>query len=254
MPVAVRAGRRVGAGGRYKESRSRGQAGCGRRARRLSRRPGSARRRSRCAAGRLPPGVARRAAGSGPHAPAGPLRPSRISGRTAAAHEASTCSASRSCSPLRRTPASAVINRRRAPRENPRDQASDCTTPSGAAGGAALPGGVARRRCGSVRQGEAARGRGPTRSGFPGRACEARAIVGSTRSGRRRRRPRADVPAASVPRNASTARRPKTSPSSSELLASRLAPCAPVHATSPAAYSPGTEVRPRRSVDTPPIQ
>ena len=37
---------------------------------------------------------------------------------------------------------------------------------------------------------------------------------------------------------------PNTSPSSSELLASRLAPWTPVQATSPAANSPGTEVRP----------
>ncbi len=39
------------------------------------------------------------------------------------------------------------------------------------------------------------------------------------------------------------ARAPNTSPSSSELLASRLAPWTPVHATSPAANSPGTDVR-----------
>src|SRR6266568_5658970 len=45
-------------------------------------------------------------------------------------------------------------------------------------------------------------------------------------------------------------RAPKTSPSSSELLASRLAPCTPVAA---AAYRPGREVRPHRSVFTPPI-
>ena len=37
---------------------------------------------------------------------------------------------------------------------------------------------------------------------------------------------------------ASAARAPNTSPSSSELLASRLAPCTPVQATSPAANSP----------------
>src|SRR5207253_393407 len=49
------------------------------------------------------------------------------------------------------------------------------------------------------------------------------------------------------------ARAPKTNPSSRELLASRLAPCTPVAAASPAAYKPGSEVRPERSVFTPPI-
>src|SRR6266571_3175627 len=46
------------------------------------------------------------------------------------------------------------------------------------------------------------------------------------------------------PRTARPDRAPNTRPSRRELLASRLAPCTPVHATSPAAYSPGTEVRP----------
>ena len=50
----------------------------------------------------------------------------------------------------------------------------------------------------------------------------------------------------------SAIRRAKTSPSSSELEASRLAPCTPVQAASPHAYRPGIEVRPRRSVRTPP--
>ena len=45
---------------------------------------------------------------------------------------------------------------------------------------------------------------------------------------------------------------PNTNPSSSELLASRFAPCSPVLATSPAAYNPGTSVRPCASVRTPP--
>src|SRR5262249_4525706 len=52
---------------------------------------------------------------------------------------------------------------------------------------------------------------------------------------------------------ASPARAPKTSPSSNELLASRFAPCTPVHATSPAAYKPASVVRPCVSVLTPPI-
>ena len=45
----------------------------------------------------------------------------------------------------------------------------------------------------------------------------------------------------------------KTRPSSRELDASRLAPCTPVQATSPQAYSPGTSVRPQMSVMTPPL-
>src|SRR5216683_692980 len=43
-------------------------------------------------------------------------------------------------------------------------------------------------------------------------------------------------------------RAPNTSPSSRELLARRFAPCTPVSAVSPAAYSPGREVRPHKSV------
>src|SRR5439155_10725279 len=49
------------------------------------------------------------------------------------------------------------------------------------------------------------------------------------------------------------ARAPNTSPSSSELLARRFAPCTPVHATSPAANRPASDVRPHSSVSTPPI-
>jgi hypothetical protein len=52
---------------------------------------------------------------------------------------------------------------------------------------------------------------------------------------------------------ATPARMPKTSPSNNELLASRLAPCTPLHATSPAAKRPGKVVAPLRSVQTPPI-
>ena len=44
----------------------------------------------------------------------------------------------------------------------------------------------------------------------------------------------------------SPTRAPKTSASSSELLASRLAPCTPVDATSPQAHRPGSVVRPQR--------
>ena len=53
---------------------------------------------------------------------------------------------------------------------------------------------------------------------------------------------------------ASAARAPKTSPSNRELLASRFAPCTPVQAHSPAAYRPGSDVRPSVSVRTPPIR
>ena len=51
---------------------------------------------------------------------------------------------------------------------------------------------------------------------------------------------------------ASAERAPITSPSSRLLEASRFAPCRPVRATSPAAYNPGTVVRPLVSVTTPP--
>src|SRR5207248_645167 len=49
------------------------------------------------------------------------------------------------------------------------------------------------------------------------------------------------------------ARAPNTTPSSSELLAKRLAPWTPLQAASPAANKPGRLVRPSRSVRTPPI-
>lgn len=48
------------------------------------------------------------------------------------------------------------------------------------------------------------------------------------------------------------AARAKTMHSTSELLASRLAPCRPVQAVSPMANRPGRSVRPARSVSTPP--
>ena len=50
----------------------------------------------------------------------------------------------------------------------------------------------------------------------------------------------------------SPARRPVISASVSELDASRLAPCTPVDAASPTAYSPGTVVRPSMSARMPP--
>ena len=51
---------------------------------------------------------------------------------------------------------------------------------------------------------------------------------------------------------ASAIRREKTSPSRSELEASRLAPWTPEQATSPVANRPGSEDWPSRSVATPP--
>ena len=53
---------------------------------------------------------------------------------------------------------------------------------------------------------------------------------------------------------ATPARAPNTSPSSSELLARRLAPWTPVQAVSPAANRPGIDVRPHSSVSTPPMK
>ena len=52
----------------------------------------------------------------------------------------------------------------------------------------------------------------------------------------------------------SATRRPNTNASTSELLASRLAPCAPVAAVSPQAHKPGSEARPHESVHTPPMK
>ena len=63
----------------------------------------------------------------------------------------------------------------------------------------------------------------------PGAGIDAASRVGPARN-----------PACAVCCIAPAARAPNTSPSSSELLARRLAPCTPVQATSPAAYSPGT--------------
>ena len=54
------------------------------------------------------------------------------------------------------------------------------------------------------------------------------------------------------PTIASTTRGANTMPSSSELDASRLAPCTPVQATSPQAHSPGRAEAPSRSVTIPP--
>ena len=55
-------------------------------------------------------------------------------------------------------------------------------------------------------------------------------------------------------RGARAARLPKTKHSLSEFEASRLAPWSPVYEHSPAASSPGSVVRPSRSVAIPPIR
>ena len=98
----------------------------------------------------------------------------------------------------------------------------------------------ARRRCAARR---------PARSSPPG--GRGAAPPGTRPGGARGRRPAA---AAGAARRAapSAIRREKTRPSSSELEASRLAPCTPEQATSPVAYRPGTLLRPHRSVRTPP--
>ena len=219
------------------------------RARRLSRPHGSGRRRNRCAAGPLPPAVARRAAGSGPRCSRGsaasvthsgvrprPTRPARAQPPQLlpAAQDPGVRSHQPPKGPAGKWPGVGLVF---------------ATPTSGAAGGVAFP---AKSRDGAAVAASRG-GRQRPRFGFPGRACEARAIVGSTRRNGVERRPSRHA-ASFLTEEGLHGPAPNTSPSSSELLASRLAPCAPVHATSPAAYSPGTEVRPRRSVDTPPIQ
>ena len=52
--------------------------------------------------------------------------------------------------------------------------------------------------------------------------------------------------------SSSPVRRPVIRASVRELEARRLAPCTPVEAASPTAYSPGTEVRPSRPARMPP--
>ena len=59
---------------------------------------------------------------------------------------------------------------------------------------------------------------------------------------------------ASVAAMAIAARRPNTTASAREFPAMRLAPWTPVAAHSPAAYRPLCDVRPSRSVETPPIR
>ena len=65
---------------------------------------------------------------------------------------------------------------------------------------------------------------------------------------RRRSASRAPAGSRALASIARPARPPNTRPSSSELLARRFAPWTPVQATSPAAKSPGSDVRPSRSV------
>ncbi len=85
------------------------------------------------------------------------------------------------------------------------------------------------------------------------RRCNAgRAATGTTGTGPGRASPLGSRPAPRSAATASAARRPITRPSSRLFDASRLAPCSPVRATSPAAYRPSTSVRPWVSVTTPP--
>ena len=73
-------------------------------------------------------------------------------------------------------------------------------------------------------------------------AASAFTDVGSRAASAGRRRPSpqaAPLGVSGAPAMAVAARAPNTSPSSSELLARRLAPCTRVHATSPAANRPG---------------
>ena len=60
-------------------------------------------------------------------------------------------------------------------------------------------------------------------------------------------------PASGKVPSSAPSRRPNTTPSSSELLARRLAPCTPLQATSPTACRPGNEVLPSASTAIPPM-
>ena len=107
--------------------------------------------------------------------------------------------------------------------------------------------------CGSARRrAQARRRRARARRGAtaPARALrvERRRALGGGRAGRQRM---PGCAARRAPRAA--ARAPNTKHSVSELEASRLAPCRPVHEHSPTAYRPGSVARPSRSVAIPPI-
>ena len=172
-----------------------------------------------------------RGAGSGPRAPPGRHAPGTLSGRTTAAQAASMASASRSCSPLRNTPASAVINRRRAsPRERP--------------------------------------GRGCRLHNSFGHAAEVlpwREVVRQRCGSGGRQRPRS--PPAELRRRERGVRATGRQPGSPRPRGGRT-PVPPAASCSPAGWrpgrrcrrprrrrtGPGTEVRPHRSVHTPPIQ
>ena len=113
-------------------------------------------------------------------------------------------------------------------RKRPRTQAQTSATPSSRLRCAALR--LRRSEVAAGRRGRAVLPRSVRQRGGRPAAETARGAALSSDRLRRGRPPRRGG------RN--------TSPSSSELLASLLAPWAPVQATSPAAYSPGTEVRP----------
>ena len=112
------------------------------------------------------------------------------------------------------------------------------------------------RRAARRRRGVDGVGRGPSRVADQAGACAtsgrgtsapARQAPSRLRRGHRSRSTRRRSQLRRAPRRvciAAAARAPNTSPSSSELLARRLAPWTPVQATSPAANSPGIDVRP----------
>ena len=103
---------------------------------------------------------------------------------------------------------------------------------------------LARRR-GRGRRASAAGRRRATSARARRRPCRtARVGVRRAASGVGRDRPVQRGGARRVPASPPPARAPNTSPSSSELLARRLAPCTPVQATSPAANRLSTDVRP----------
>ena len=90
------------------------------------------------------------------------------------------------------------------------------------------------------------------RSSSPRRLADRRPAAPTRPVGHGGRRP-GSASAGSPRARSAPIRSANTRPSSSELEASRLAPCTPVQAHSPQAYRPGTLVRPSRSVRTPPL-
>ena len=234
--AAVRRDGRRAVGGRRAHP---ARCGGGRRDRCRDGRPGCARRGSRCAM------VADGQQGPAPPRPGWPARrrPGAVSGSGSAAPAARPPTAvAASDAASRSTPAPSVMarcsrvepgRRRRAAGDRPRSRRPSSAAPS------------ARRDRSPVGRAHAA-DRPPDRptdrpSPWPGSSASSTARMAPVAA--------ADVRPASM---ASTTRAPNTMPSSSELDASRLAPCTPEQATSPAAHSPASDVAPSRSVTTPP--